>query len=60
MKVIDNGFDHFCDECQGWKRPLIQLGEEPTHYESNTAFVCRECLAEALEFMGNKADTVSR
>ena len=40
-----------CDECGHSKDAVVRLGEEPD-YESSTAFVCRDCLSEALGLVG--------
>lgn len=37
----------FCDECEKDSDLVVQLGEDPD-YESNTAFICLECLRSAL------------
>jgi len=40
-----------CDECGQSKDAVVRVGEEPD-YESSTAFVCRDCLSEALGLAG--------
>lgn len=40
-----------CDECGQSKDAVVRIGEEPD-YESSTAFVCRDCLSEALGLVG--------
>ena len=37
-----------CDECNTKNIDVMQLGETP-NYESNTAFICKECLIKALK-----------
>jgi len=41
-----------CDECGQSKDAVVRVGEEPD-YESSTAFVCRDCLSEALGLVGH-------
>ncbi len=40
-----------CNECGESKDAVVRVGEEPD-YESSTAFVCRDCLSEALGLVG--------
>lgn len=37
-----------CDQCQRVKPALVLMGEEPD-YESATAWVCQDCLVDALK-----------
>ena len=37
-----------CDECGSNNVPVVQVGEE-SDYNSNTANLCKECLAKALD-----------
>ena len=39
-----------CNECGLWGGKVIQLGEEPD-YESNTVWVCIDCIKKALKIL---------
>ena len=42
--------DNVCNECGKQKEKIIVIGE-PEDYESKTAYVCEECLNEALKLL---------
>jgi hypothetical protein len=42
-----------CTECGKSVDAVVQIGEEPD-YESDTVWVCRECLAEAVRIMDSE------
>lgn len=39
--------EHKCSECGDYYSEIFMLGEEPD-YESNTAYLCRGCMQEAI------------
>lgn len=43
---------HTCDECGVKTWDAVQVGQEPTHYGSNTADICVGCLRAALRLLG--------
>ena len=44
---------HQCDECGSDSYTVVMVGEEPD-YESNTAYMCKECIVRALALFETK------
>lgn len=44
-----------CDECDEYVHSVVRLGMEPD-YDSNTAYVCFDCLSKAAALVG-ESDT---
>lgn len=42
---------HDCDECRRNFDYIVEVGQKPD-YESNTAYLCRECLGKAFDLTG--------
>ena len=49
-------YQHRCSECGTGTWDAVQVGEEPD-YESETAYVCVDCLRKALALIGGVGQT---
>lgn len=45
--ILGHSIDGHCNECGKRVQRLVRLGDEPD-YESNTAYICIDCLRRAI------------